>query len=220
LLLLTGHNAYKYNILAEISMNKMPIINDNNSNNGNKDKKGLVLLLSIVGSVLIASIACFSSVAYAQIPSFSNDSVPDNVSGTAKMNFTGIAAQGSIASLQNNQSGQPTWLLTGRWNMTKTTTDLPIFDALFTMTKLDGSMKHRHTISTKDTSNGTMTGNVASANSAFNGTATVSMDKGSIVRDVPISIKLMHGVMSLWVDPSKVSNHFGNTPIYGSAIRR
>jgi hypothetical protein len=42
------------------------------------------------------------------------------------------------------------------------------------------------------------------------------MDKGSIIKDVPVSIKLRHSVMSLWVDPSKVRNHFGNTPIYGS----
>jgi hypothetical protein len=197
------------------SMEKMSMINDDNGNSCNKNKKGIVLS-SIMGSVLIASIICFSSMAYAQIPSFPNGSVADNVSGTAKMDFTGTTEQGSIASLQNNESGQQTWLLAGRWNMTKAATDLPIFNASFTMTKLDGSMKHKHTISTKDTSNGTMTGNATSANVTFNGTATVSMDKGSIVRDIPVSIKIRHSVMSLWVDPSKVSNHFGNTPIYGT----
>jgi hypothetical protein len=34
---------------------------------------------------------------------------------------------------------------------------------------------------------------------------------------VPISVKITRSIMSLWIDPSKVSNHFGNTPIYGSA---
>jgi hypothetical protein len=194
-------------------MEKTLTINDDNINTCNKNKKGIVLL-SIVGSVLIASILCFSCMAYAQVPSVSNGSAPSNVSSIA--NGSSIA-QGSIASLQNNQSGQPTWLLTGRWNMTKTTTDLPIFNALFTMTKLDGTMKHRHTISTKDTSTGTLTGNSTSVNNTFNGTATVSLDKSSVVRDVPISVKITSGVMSLWIDPSKVSNHFGNTPIYGSA---
>jgi hypothetical protein len=91
------------------------------------------------------------------------------------------------------------------------------------MTKLDGTMKHRHEVTTIDMSNGTMTGNpTSSANSEFNGTATVSLDKGSIVRDVPIDIKIMYGgkgfgIMRLWIDPSKVSNHFGNTLIYGTA---
>jgi hypothetical protein len=198
-------------------MKKTSIINDNNGNSCDRNKKGIVLL-SIVGSVLIVSILCFSSMAYAQVPSFSNGSVADNVSGTAKMDFAGTTERqfGSIASLQNNESGQQTWLLTGRWNLSKTATDLPVFNASFTMAKLDGSTKHKHTISTKDTSNGTMTGNTTSGNITFNGTGTVSMDKGSIIKDVPVSIKLRHSVMSLWVDPSKVRNHFGNTPIYGS----
>jgi hypothetical protein len=195
-------------------MKKTSIINYNNGNSSNKNKKGIVLLL---GSVLTASILCFSSMAYAQIPSLSDGSVADNVSRTATMKqTTNNLEQGTIASLQNNESGQQTWLLTGRWNMSKSATDLPIFNASITMAKLDGSMKHKHTISTKDTSNGTMTGNATSANVTFNGTATVSMDKGSIVRDVPVSIKIRHSVMSLWIDPSKVSNHFGNTPIYGT----
>jgi hypothetical protein len=196
-------------------MKKTSIINYNNGNSSNKNKKGIVLLL---GSVLTASILCFSSMAYAQIPSLSDGSVADNVSRTATMKqTTNNLEQGTIASLQNNESGQQTWLLTGRWNMSKSATDLPIFNASITMAKLDGSMKHKHTISTKDTSNGTMTGNNStSGNITFNGTATVSMGKGSNVTDVPVSVKLRHSVMSLWVDPSKVGNHFGNTPIYGS----
>jgi hypothetical protein len=200
-------------------MEKTLSINDDNGNNCNNNKKGIVLLF-IISSVLIVSILCFSSTVYAQVPSFSPSSAPSNVSGTDNVSRTdngSSIAQGSIASLQNNQSGQQTWLLTGRWNMTKSTTDLPLFRALITMTKLDGTMKHRHTISTKDTSNGTMTGNSTSANNTFNGTATVSLDKGSIAKDVPISVKITRSIMSLWIDPSKVSNHFGNTPIYGSA---
>jgi hypothetical protein len=171
-------------------------------------------LLSLAGSVLIVLVLCFIPTVYAQISSAPTALSPANGSSIV---------QGNIASIQNNESGQQTWLLMGRWNMTKTTTDLPIFNATITMTKLDGTMKHRHAVSTIDMSNGTMTGNpTSSANSTFSGTATVSLDKGSIVRDVPINVNIMYGgkgfgIMRLWIDPSKVSNHFGNTPIYGTA---
>jgi hypothetical protein len=53
----------------------------------------------------------------------------------------------------------------------------------------------------------------------FNGTATVSLKKGPVT-GVPISIKLMgDSAVSIWVDPSKTENHFGNTPIYGAQHR-
>jgi hypothetical protein len=33
---------------------------------------------------------------------------------------------------------------------------------------------------------------------------------------VPTSIKLLgKGVISIWIDPSKVEEHYGNYPIYG-----
>jgi hypothetical protein len=54
-----------------------------------------------------------------------------------------------------------------------------------------------------------------------NGTATISFRPGFLlpvpfVTDVPISIKLMGpSAMSVWVDPTKTREHFGNTPIYG-----
>ena len=36
------------------------------------------------------------------------------------------------------------------------------------------------------------------------------------VNDVPISIKtLNNNVISIWTDPVKINDHFGNTPIYG-----
>jgi hypothetical protein len=37
------------------------------------------------------------------------------------------------------------------------------------------------------------------------------------VPDVPLSIKAMEdNVVSIWVDPTRVQNHFGNTPIFGT----
>jgi hypothetical protein len=37
------------------------------------------------------------------------------------------------------------------------------------------------------------------------------------VPDVPISVKTMdNNAVSIWVDPTKINNHFGNTSIFGT----
>ena len=68
------------------------------------------------------------------------------------------SAEGSIASIQNNQSGKPTWILdTGGWGLLVpkpiqvSQTVVPvnsgvIFTASFGMTNLDGTQSHRHLI--------------------------------------------------------------------------
>jgi hypothetical protein len=36
------------------------------------------------------------------------------------------------------------------------------------------------------------------------------------VTDIPISMSIMENkVISIWLDPAKLDNHYGNTPIYG-----
>jgi hypothetical protein len=49
----------------------------------------------------------------------------------------------------------------------------------------------------------------------FNGTATASMREGPVT-DIPSSVTITGDkVISIWLDPSKINNHYGNTPIYG-----
>ena len=144
-------------------------------------------------------------------------------------------ASGSIASLQNDQSGRPEWILSGRWSMktisvqspppapsangqtNKSTTSLVALDSSFGMVKLDGSGKHSHKIS-----NFKLIGSPISNNKTitFNGTGTISMKDGPH-NDVPISIKIIDkGAIIISMDPAKVNNHFGNTPIYGNVVKR
>jgi hypothetical protein len=50
----------------------------------------------------------------------------------------------------------------------------------------------------------------------YNGTATITMRQGP-VPNVQVSIKSMESsVLSIWVDPTKINNHFGNTQIFGT----
>ena len=144
----------------------------------------------------------------------------------------GQYAGGTISSIQNDESGIPAWILSGLWkgaltNMDKSNPDfstptvnnnnndnLPTatFEAEFDMVMLNGSALHKHSIynfTLADISK------VDDNNYQANGTATITMKDGP-VNNVPLSIKSMNNnVISIWVDPTKVNNHFGNTPIFG-----
>ena len=140
----------------------------------------------------------------------------------------GLYARGTIASLQNDKDGKPAWLVSGIWrgsltNMTSNTMssllkNLPTatFNAVFNMVMLNGSALHKHQIS-----NFTLIG-MSMPNEktvVYNGTATITMKEGQ-VNDVPLSIRTLDdNVISIWVDPAKTMNHFGNTPIYGTIIQ-
>jgi hypothetical protein len=151
----------------------------------------------------------------------------------------GEYASGTIASIQNDQNGMPTWLLSGVWKgaiinideqqskvdkSASTSIDgnsdmnLPtaVFEANFDMVMLNGSSLHQHSIYNFTLSNISKTND---KNSIVNGTATISMSDNPI-NDVPISIKtLNNNVVSIWTDPNKINYHFGSTPIYGQIIQ-
>lgn len=138
---------------------------------------------------------------------------------------------GPIASIQNDESGQPAWLAVGHWRgnllsfnqtTTATTTDNSdgnassvegaVFSANFRMILLNGSEAHTHVITnfrlsnvTSD-ENGTMT---------YTGSSTVSMPEAPIV-DVPTTNKISGEIISIFPEPSSVGGHYGDTPIYGA----
>jgi hypothetical protein len=145
----------------------------------------------------------------------------------------GLYASGTIASLQNDKDGKPAWVVSGLWrgsltnmssagmmssssaNGTTSQKNLPTatFNAVFEMVMLNGSALHKHQIS-----NFTLTGMPMPNEKTvvYNGTATITMKEGP-VNDVPLTIRTLNdNVISIWVDPAKTMNHFGNTPIYGT----
>jgi hypothetical protein len=144
---------------------------------------------------------------------------------------------GPIASIQNDESGQPAWVVIGFWrgnllsfNETTTTTtaatntttqntngntsSLAVFNTDFRMIMLNGSAPHTHVITNfilsnvSSNENGTMT---------YTGNSTISMPEAPLV-DVPTTIKVSGEVISIFPDPSAVNQHFGNTPIYGVVL--
>ena len=146
----------------------------------------------------------------------------------------GQYAGGTIASIQNDEGGNPAWILSGYWKASLTegsgeygnqmsppsnstsameqdmSNKVAEFGASIDMVRTNGSALHQHKID-----NFTLTGISMPNNTTmiYNGTVTITMREGP-VQDVPISATVMDGnVISLWLDPSMI-DHFGDTPIY------
>lgn len=126
---------------------------------------------------------------------------------------------GIINSIQNDEEGNPAWIVSGHWksNLLNDTQTGPenkhsIFDTSFKMIKFDGTAKHTHTI-TNFTLN--ESSNPTNMTTVINGTATMSMED-DLITDIPTAITFANDkVVSIWLDPSSINNHLGNTPLYG-----
>jgi len=145
---------------------------------------------------------------------------------------------GPIASIQNNETGQPAWIVVGTWrgnllsfnettvtatptNATtqnntngNTTSSLAVFNADFRMVMLNGSAPHTHVTTNFILSNVSSNEN---GTRTYTGTSTVSL-RESPLAGVPTTIKVSGEVISIFPDPSAVNQHFGNTPIYGAVL--
>jgi hypothetical protein len=135
---------------------------------------------------------------------------------TTKLNVTD--ATGSIASLQNDESGKPAWIVSGKWNMKSNPSQVnqTIFNASFGMVKTDGTSRHKHNITDFKLRGNPINNNMSAT---FNGTTTITLKDGPH-KDIPTSIKIMDtGAISILVDATKTNKHFGNTPIYGNVWR-
>jgi hypothetical protein len=180
-------------------------------------KKILTISLIVSAAILVSGIIQNNAIAYPQQKQgYSHDGM---------MMKPGSYAFGTIASLQNDENGNPTWIVSGLYkaslSMNNKTQDgastgsLPnaTVDPKFNMVMTNGSAKHDHEIYDFTLTDMSMPNN---STTVFNGTATITMRQGP-VSDVPMSIKAMeNNAVSIWIDPTKIQNHFGNTPIFGT----
>jgi hypothetical protein len=184
------------------------------------------ILFIVSAAILVSGAVQSSAIAYAQ--------QKQGYSPQNKMMQPGLYAFGTIASLQNDENGNPTWILSGLWegsltnktqggegnqstattNASTATANLPnaTLHSKFNMVMTNGSAMHDHEVYDFTLTDISMPDN---STTVYNGTATITMRQGP-VPDVPISIKAMDdNAVSIWVDPTKINNHFGNTPIFG-----
>jgi uncharacterized membrane protein len=163
-------------------------------------------------SAMIATAMIATAMMMASVAAYAYDGISSVANAQAQQPSSGNK-MGTIASIQNGPDGKPGWVTSGVWDFKNVNSSSPMFNATFNMFKLDGSAPHKHTI-TDFKINGSPTKNNMTA--TYNGTVTISLKDGP-AKDVPISIKLMDkSAVSIWLDPNKVKNHFGNTPLYGA----
>jgi hypothetical protein len=171
----------------------------------------------VIGSAIFASFVVISAVLIATYPINQARAYPYG-------NDTGEYKFGTISSIQNDENGIPAWVLFGHWKGNLASNQSLIqgqgnetlggesFDTQFEMVRLNGSAGHTHTVTNFVVSNASQANN---STMIFNGTATASMREGPVT-DIPSSITITGDkVISILLDPSRVSNHYGNTPIYG-----
>ena len=134
---------------------------------------------------------------------------------------------GMIASIQNDEQGQPAWIVAGYWmmemapqndtatsNMTGSISHVSDFHAMLHMVRFNGSAMHTHEIS-NFTQNGDATFDSSTNSTTISGTATITMREGP-VPDVQTTIEIAQDkVIAITPDPAPLQNHFGDTPIYG-----
>jgi hypothetical protein len=196
--------------------------------------KTKILTISVIVSaaILMSGILHNSAIAFPQ--------QKQGYSHNKMMMQPGLYAFGTIASLQNDENGNPTWIVSGIWkgslsmgnetqgmvgnqtnttsaaaNATSTTGGPPnaTFNSKFNMVMTNGSAMHDHEIYNFKLAS---MSNPNNTTSVFNGTATITMRQGP-VENVPFSIKRIdNNVISVWADPTMINNHFGNTPIFGT----
>jgi hypothetical protein len=173
----------------------------------NKSAKGILMLLVPMFAILVLAVGLTSATtASAQ----QNTTTTGQQQSSASSSTNTSDKSGTIKSVQTDAQGK--WNLDGTWSLKGANSNSPNFNANFTMAKLDGSAKHKHTISDFKLA-GTPTTN--STGTTYSGTATVSLKNGP-ANNVPVTITISNnGEFSLNIDPKATENHFGNTPIMG-----
>jgi hypothetical protein len=180
--------------------------------------------ISALYAIAIATLTTAVVITGALLVSYEENQVMAYSRAYGKGNFT----FGTISSIQNDESGNPAWVVSGHWkanllsnqsNVTSqgniSSSSGPTFNASVEMIMLNGTAAHTHTITNFVLANTSMPNNMTRI---FNGTSTASMREGPVT-DIPTGISIMGDkVISIWLDPSKINNHFGNTPIYGTVM--
>ena len=146
----------------------------------------------------------------------SNDNTAANNQTQNSAGTSNDMIKGGITSLQSDPSDNTTtWILGGVYRMENLSSTSPSFNASFYMVKTDGSSSHSHDIYNLFL-NTPIINDTTSNLTHVNGTTTVTMKEGPIT-DVPTNITLLgNNAISIWIDPSKVNNHFGDSLIYGT----
>ncbi|HET6590699.1 MAG TPA: hypothetical protein VFG45_11110 [Candidatus Nitrosocosmicus sp.] len=119
---------------------------------------------------------------------------------------------GTFNYTQINESGDPEWIIGGNWSLAGVDSSSPTFDATIDMAKPDESAAHDHTVNNLAVSGQPST---QSNSTTIEGTTTITMREGPVT-DEPTTIALNGNQISVYFDPAKIDDHFGNQSITGT----
>jgi hypothetical protein len=137
--------------------------------------------------------------------------------------------RGNIISVQIDNSSYPLWMLSGKWriddfseNKTNYVTNLKL-SANITMVGTNGTGEHKHRLIDFRLTNITFSNRLA----IMNGTASL-MTSGNeqpglpaLMMNIPITTKIENlRIISIYIDKKISNHHFGESPIFGSVLRR
>lgn len=119
---------------------------------------------------------------------------------------------GTFNYTQTNESGDPDWIIAGNWSLTGIDSSSPTFDATIDMAKPNGSAAHDHTVNDLAVSGEPSN---QSNSTTIKGTTTITMREGPVT-DEPTTITVNGNQISVYFDPAKIDDHFGNQSITGT----
>jgi hypothetical protein len=143
------------------------------------------------------------------------------------LNVTDIAdLKGNIISLHKNDTANPAWIVSGKWNLVyipgnntdaNATTQNLKFNASLVMSSVDGTDSHRHRISGFKLTNLTFLHSNVIIDGTFNMTTTGDKDVlDNDIDNIPARIQIPNlKTIKIENENEIVKEHFGGTPIYG-----
>jgi hypothetical protein len=137
--------------------------------------------------------------------------------------------RGNIISVQVDNSSSPLWILSGKWriddfseNKTNYVTNLKL-SANITMVSTNGTGEHKHRLIDFRLTNLTFSNRLA----IMNGTASLVTSGNeqpglpALMMNIPITTKIENlRIISIYIDKKISNHHFGESPIFGSVLRR
>lgn len=150
--------------------------------------------------------------------------------GEAPISFSDVKnMRGNIISVQNDNSHNPQWILSGKWrinpineNQTNNSSRLEL-SANITMVGINGTQEHKHSLVNFTLSNPTF----SNRSVIFNGTGSImTLEDGpmglpNLINGSSITTKIENlRTISILPDQKITKHHFGDSPIFGSVVRR
>lgn len=127
-----------------------------------------------------------------------------------------ITKKGVFNYTQTDTSGNPDWIDTGNWSLKESPSVVLNFDAIINMSKPDDSEAHQHRVSDLTIPYAPLN---QTNSTVIKGTTTITMNNGTFVSEEPTIITLDEKNISMYFDPVKIENHFGNQSITGAVTQ-